>query len=110
MWMDLENTIVLSEISQTETDKYSTPALVCVCYPLSRGRLFWDPMDCSPPGSLAHRILQARILERVAISFSTIYVWNLKSKTNEYNKKETEQTSGYQWQKGIRERQDRSRG
>ena len=23
----------------------------------------WDPMDCSPPGSSVHRILQARILE-----------------------------------------------
>ena len=29
-----------------------------------------DPMDCSPPGSSVHEILQARILERVAISFS----------------------------------------
>ena len=28
-----------------------------------------DPMDCSPPGSSVHGILQARILERVAISF-----------------------------------------
>ena len=28
------------------------------------------PMDCSPPGSSVHRILQARILEWVAISFS----------------------------------------
>ena len=28
------------------------------------------PMDCSPPGSSAHGILQARILEWVAISFS----------------------------------------
>ena len=27
-------------------------------------------MDCSPPGSSAHGIFQARILERVAISFS----------------------------------------
>ena len=27
-------------------------------------------MDCSPPGSSAHGILQARILESVAISFS----------------------------------------
>ena len=26
----------------------------------------WDPMDCSPPGSSVHRILQARILEWVA--------------------------------------------
>ena len=29
-----------------------------------------DPMDCSPPGSFIHGILQARILEWVAISFS----------------------------------------
>ena len=29
-----------------------------------------NPMDCSPPGSSVHGILQARILERVAISFS----------------------------------------
>ena len=29
-----------------------------------------DPVDCSPPGSSVHRILQARILEWVAISFS----------------------------------------
>ena len=29
-----------------------------------------DPEDCSPPGSSIHGILQARILEWVAISFS----------------------------------------
>ena len=29
-----------------------------------------DPMDCSPPGSSVHGILQARILEGVAIPFS----------------------------------------
>ena len=29
-----------------------------------------DPMDCSLPGSFVHGILQARILEWVAISFS----------------------------------------
>ena len=29
-----------------------------------------DPMDCSPPGSPVHVIFQARVLERVAISFS----------------------------------------
>ena len=28
------------------------------------------PIDCSPPGSSVHRILQARILEGVAIPFS----------------------------------------
>ena len=31
---------------------------------------FRDPMDCSPPGSSVHGILQARILECFAISFS----------------------------------------
>ena len=31
---------------------------------------FWDPVDCSPPGSSVYGILQARILERSAISFS----------------------------------------
>ena len=35
---------------------------------LSRVRLC-DSMDCSPPGSSVHGILQARILEWVAISF-----------------------------------------
>ena len=29
-----------------------------------------DPMDCSPPGSSVHGILQARIVEWVAISSS----------------------------------------
>ena len=41
-----------------------------VVWSLSRVRLFCDPVDCSPPGSSVHRILQARILERVAIFFS----------------------------------------
>ena len=30
----------------------------------------WDPMDCSPTGSSGHGILQARILQGVAILFS----------------------------------------
>ena len=34
-----------------------------------------DPMDCSPPGSSAHGILQARILEWVAISSSRGSSW-----------------------------------
>ena len=32
-----------------------------------------DPMDCSPPGSSVHEILQARILGCVAMSFSRVY-------------------------------------
>ena len=35
----------------------------------------FDPMDCSPPGSSVHGILQARILEWVAIPFSRGSSW-----------------------------------
>ena len=31
-----------------------------------------DPMDCSPPGSSAHGIFQARVLEWGAIAFSVV--------------------------------------
>ena len=34
-----------------------------------------DPMDCSPPGSSVHGILQARILEWVVIPFSKWSTW-----------------------------------
>ena len=37
---------------------------------LSRVQTPSDPMDCSPPGSSAHEIFQARVLEWVAIAFS----------------------------------------
>ena len=32
-----------------------------------------DPMDCSLPGSSAHGVFQARVLEWGAIAFSEIY-------------------------------------
>ena len=34
-----------------------------------------SPMDCSPPGSSVHGIFQARILKRVALSFSRGSSW-----------------------------------
>ena len=37
--------------------------------------LFWDSMDYSPLGSSIHGISQARILEGVAISFSTVFFY-----------------------------------
>ena len=46
---------------------------VCVCVFCLATQVFLtlcDPMDCSPPGSSVHGILQARILQWVAISFS----------------------------------------
>ena len=35
----------------------------------------WDPMDCSPPGSSVHGILQARKWKWVAILFSRGFSW-----------------------------------
>ena len=44
---------------------------VCVCVKsLQLCLTLCDPMDCSLPGSSVHGILQARILEGVAICFS----------------------------------------
>ena len=40
-----------------------------------------DPIDCSPPGSPVPGILQARILEWVAISFSSAWKWKVKVKS-----------------------------
>ena len=42
----------------------------CVAESLQSCLTLCDPMDCSLPGFSIHGILQARILERIAISFS----------------------------------------
>jgi len=44
--------------------------LVCVCEVAQSCPTLCDPVDCSLPGSSVHGILQARILEWIAISFS----------------------------------------
>ena len=43
---------------------------LCTCKLLQLCLTLCDPMDCSPPGSSVHGILQARMLEWVAISSS----------------------------------------
>ena len=43
---------------------------VCVCMRTQLRSTHCDPMDCSPPGSSVNGILQVRILEWVAISYS----------------------------------------
>ena len=42
-----------------------------------------DPIDSSPPGSPVPGILQARILEWVAISFSNAWKWKVKSEVTQ---------------------------
>ena len=44
--------------------------LCCACLVAQSCPTLCDPMDCSPPGSSVPGILQARVLERVAISIS----------------------------------------
>ena len=71
IWMDLEVNM-LSEMS--DKDKY---CIISLCN--MRAKLlqlcptFYYPMDYSPPGSSVYGILQARILEYIAISFSKGY-------------------------------------
>ena len=46
-------------------------SLCCCCWLVTKSCLpLCDPMEWSPPGSSVHGILQARILECVAVSFS----------------------------------------
>ena len=49
---------------------------VCVCVLVAQSfQTLCDPMDCNPPGSSVQGILQARILEWVAIPLSRGYSW-----------------------------------
>ena len=43
---------------------------MCVCLVAHSCLTLWDPLDCSPPGSSVHGILQARILEWVTMPSS----------------------------------------
>ena len=48
------------DVDKTESESFVIQSCLTLC----------NPTDCSPPGSSAHRFLQARILELVAIPFS----------------------------------------
>ena len=51
--------------------QYLAHTSICaVCLVTQSCPTLGDPMDCSLPGSSVHGILQARILEWVAISFA----------------------------------------
>ena len=57
----------------------------------------WDPIEGSPPGSPIPRILQARTLEWVAISFSNESKWKVKVKSlNRVRLLATPWTAAYQ--------------
>ena len=48
-------------------EEWSTEGEYVCAKLLHLGLTLCNPMDCSPPGSSVHGILQARILERVAM-------------------------------------------
>ena len=48
---------------------------LCCCLVAKLCPTLCNPLDCSPPGSSIHGILQARILECITISFSRRYSW-----------------------------------
>ena len=52
--------LLFNVVSESESENEVTQSCLTLC----------DPVDCSLPGSSVHGILQARILEWVAISFS----------------------------------------
>ena len=56
-----------------------------------------DPVDCSPPGSSIHGILQARVLEWVAISFSKMKyrIMKLKLPSSIHRQQEKENISNF---------------
>ena len=58
-------------ISQTFMLCFPLLKMVCVYIFVTQScPALWNLIDCSPPGSSDHGILQARILEWIAISFS----------------------------------------
>ena len=69
-WWDWFSTILISLIflNFTSNSWYESESEVAQSCPTLR-----DPVDCSLPGSSIHGILQARILEWAAISFSRKY-------------------------------------
>jgi len=58
------------ENSLKHQGQLNLPYCRCSCLVTKSRPTLCNPMDCSPPGSSVHEILQARILEQVVISFS----------------------------------------
>ena len=66
-------TLALAGVFFTSRTTWALPQFSSVQFSRSVVSDSFDPMDCSLPGSSVHEILQARILEWVAISFSKGY-------------------------------------
>ena len=65
-----------------QTDRKAAAAAAAAKSPQSCPTLS-DPMDCGPPGSSVHGLLQARVLEWGVIAFSNRKAFNSKSKMSQ---------------------------
>ena len=69
---------LLQGIFPTQGSNLSLCIYIYICYAAANSLqlclTLWDPVDGSPPGSSVHGILQARILEWTAISFSNAFM------------------------------------
>ena len=68
-WSDLASTREAEGVQRTDHCREPQGCGLC-CQLLQSCLTLWDPMDCSLPGSSVHGILQARILEWVAMPSS----------------------------------------
>ena len=59
---------LIHKIAESDTTEVTKQSLTVKSLSLTLS----DPMDCSLPGSSAHGIFQARVLEWVAIAFSVV--------------------------------------
>ena len=57
------------DIDHSQILFYLPPAATATAKSLQSSPTLCDPMDCSPPGFSIHGILQARVLEWVAITY-----------------------------------------
>ena len=60
----------LKQLRPLQAHSLAFSSSLCVLSHFNHIQLFCDPVDYSPPGSSVHGILQARILEWVAMLFS----------------------------------------
>ena len=68
----------LKDAYSLEGKLWPTYAMLCYAKLLQSCPTLYDPIDGSPPGSSISAILQARILEWAAISFSNAWKWKVK--------------------------------
>ena len=94
MFMEAVSIVVQAENNQMSVNRWMNDELIhFMVYPkintaaaaaaklLQSCSTLCDPRDGSPPGSPVPGILQARTLERVAISFSNAWKWKVKVKS-----------------------------